>query len=114
MNNRNVMKIDGHDAVIFYDPDIDMLRGEFVGLNGGADFYATTIPRLKAEGARSLREFLAICKERDIDPNKKFSGTFNVRLDKQKHQALATMAAARGVSMNSLIDQAIDHELTVA
>jgi predicted HicB family RNase H-like nuclease len=114
MNKFNVLKIDGHDAVIFYDPDIDMFRGEFVGLNGGADFYATTVPKLKAEGARSLREFLAICKERSIDPNKKFSGTFNVRVGKQKHQALAIMAAARGVSMNTLIDQAIDHELAVA
>lgn len=114
MNQLNVLKIDGYDAVIFYDPDIDMFRGEFVGLNGSADFYATTVPRLKAEGARSLREFLAICKERNIEPNKKFSGTFAVRMGKRKHEALATAAAARGVSMNALIDQAIERELATA
>ena len=34
----NTMTIDGYDAVIQYDPDIKMFRGEFVGLNGGADF----------------------------------------------------------------------------
>ncbi len=111
MSNVNKLKIGGHWAVISYDPDIDMFRGEFIGLNGGADFYATTVPALKDEGARSLREFLAICEERGIEPEKKFSGTFNVRVGKKKHEALAITAAARGVSMNTLIDQAIEHEL---
>lgn len=114
MNKFNVMKIGGHAAVVSFDPDIEMFRGEFVGLNGGADFYATTVNGLKVEGARSLREFLAVCAERGIDPVKKFSGKFNVRVDKKKHEALAITAAARGVSMNVLIDQAIDHELAVA
>ena len=31
----NTMTINGHQAVISFDPDIQMLRGEFVGLNGG-------------------------------------------------------------------------------
>ena len=34
----NVMIIDGHKAVIQYDLETDVLRGEFIGLNDGADF----------------------------------------------------------------------------
>ena len=37
----NVMEINGVKAVITFDPEINMFRGEFVGLNGGADFYST-------------------------------------------------------------------------
>ena len=34
---RNVMEFEGgYKAVITYDPEIEMFRGEFVGLNGGA------------------------------------------------------------------------------
>ena len=29
------MEIDGYRAVIEFDPDIDMFRGEFLDLNGG-------------------------------------------------------------------------------
>ncbi len=36
----NVIEIGGEKAVIALDPEIQMLRGEFFGLNGGADFYA--------------------------------------------------------------------------
>ena len=34
----NIMEINGYRAVVQYDPEIDMFRGEFIGLNGGADF----------------------------------------------------------------------------
>lgn len=46
----NVMKIDGYQAIIQYDPDIEMFRGEFIGLKGGADFYAKDIDGLYKEG----------------------------------------------------------------
>ncbi|RLB70318.1 MAG: toxin-antitoxin system HicB family antitoxin, partial [Deltaproteobacteria bacterium] len=43
----NLMQINGVNAVITYDPEIEMFRGEFVELNGGADFYAKDIESLK-------------------------------------------------------------------
>lgn len=30
----NIIEINGFRAVVQYDPEIDMLRGEFIGLNG--------------------------------------------------------------------------------
>ena len=52
---RNTMEIEGYRAVIHFDPDIEMFRGEFIGLNGGANFYARDIAGLRSEGAASLR-----------------------------------------------------------
>ena len=43
----NLMEIDGYRAIIKYDPEIEMFRGEFSNLNGGADFYADNIKSLK-------------------------------------------------------------------
>ena len=43
----NTMEINGYRTIIQYDPEIDMFRGEFIGLSGGADFYATGIEKLK-------------------------------------------------------------------
>jgi predicted HicB family RNase H-like nuclease len=34
----NVMTVDDYHATIEFDPDLDMFRGEILGLNGGADF----------------------------------------------------------------------------
>ncbi len=72
----NTMTIKGYQAVITVDPDIQMFRGEFVGLNGGADFYAADVKGLKKEGEVSLRVFQEACERRGIEPRKHFSGSF--------------------------------------
>lgn len=64
----NTMTINGHKAIITYDPDT--LRGEFIGLNSGADFYAKDIDTLHKEGETSLRVYLDMCEERGIATTK--------------------------------------------
>ena len=62
------ISVDGYRAVIEYDPDIEMFRGEFVGLNGGADFYARDAEGLKREAKESLEAFLEMCREDGVEP----------------------------------------------
>ncbi len=99
----NTMTINGYHAVIAYDEEIDMFRGEFTGLNGGADFYATDITNLRKEGEMSLKVFLDACKQRGIEPKKHYSGKFNLRVPPDLHEQLATQAAAHGKSINAWV-----------
>ena len=96
----NQMTIDGVKAVITYDSDIDMFRGEFLGLNGGADFYAQDAEGLRREGAISLRVFLDACKEDNVDPFKSYSGKFILRVPPEDHAAIYLAASASGKSLN--------------
>ena len=64
----NVIEINGKKASIAFDPDIRMLRGEFIDLNGGADFYAETVRDLIKEGRRSLAVYLQMCREKGLNP----------------------------------------------
>jgi predicted HicB family RNase H-like nuclease len=99
----NTMNIDGYKAIIKYDPVLDKFRGEFIGLNGGADFYATTIEELKKKGSISLKVFLEMCKEEGLNPNKEYSGTFNLRVPPELHAEIAARAAAEGKSLNKCV-----------
>ncbi len=72
------MEIEGNKAIIKYDPLVDMFRGEFIGLNGGADFYATNITELRQEGKKSLKVFLDMCKEEGLNPHKKKSESITI------------------------------------
>ena len=44
----NVMTVDDYHATIEFDPELDMFRGEILGLNGGADFYGKNPKELRA------------------------------------------------------------------
>jgi predicted HicB family RNase H-like nuclease len=104
----NVIDILGHKAVIALDPEIGLLRGEFLGLNGGADFYGGSIESLREEGAISLRVFLEMCAEKKIEPYRQFSGKFNLRLDPKLHEAAVVAARAEDKSLNEWIAGVIE------
>lgn len=106
----NVIEINGHKAIVSFDPETRLFRGEFVGLNGGADFYASDVDGLYREGAASMETFMEVCREQGIDPIRQFSGKFQVRLDKKLHEQAVTVAAARGKSLNQFVAEAIEHE----
>jgi len=109
----STMRIGEYEATVKYDPDIEMFRGEFLGLNGGADFYAADVAGLKREAEISLEVFLEACQEKGIDPVKKYSGKFNVRLNPELHQLLAVRADAEHMSLNALVAETLNSAVTV-
>ncbi|MFC7408110.1 type II toxin-antitoxin system HicB family antitoxin [Hydrogenophaga atypica] len=108
----NVMTVDGYNAKIEYDPELDMFRGEILGLNGGADFYGKTPKELRVEFKRSLTLFLDICKEKGIEPRRSYSGKFNLRISPELHERLAIAAQAEGKSINALAQEALAQRVT--
>ncbi|MDR3555838.1 MAG: type II toxin-antitoxin system HicB family antitoxin [Syntrophobacteraceae bacterium] len=101
------MEIDGRKAVISFDPDTCMFRGEFLGLSGGADFYATDVEGLLNEGRKSFKIYLQACEERGIAPFKHYSGRFNVRISPDLHADIVSAAEASGMSLNQWVENAL-------
>lgn len=105
---RNIMNINGYKAIIAFDPETELFRGEFIGLNGGADFYADNVAQLKQEGELSLKVFLEMCEEKGIEPFKQYSGKFNIRLSPKLHKAAVIAATAKNLSLNEWISQTLE------
>jgi len=101
------MTLDGYSAKIEYDPELDLFRGEILGLNGGADFYGKNPKELRAEFKKSLQVFLDVCKEKAIEPRRNDSGKFNLRIPPELHERLAIAAQAEGKSINSFAQEAL-------
>ena len=103
----NRMSLEGYHAKIEYDPELDLFRGEILGLNGGADFYGKSPKELRTEFKKSLEVFLEACKEKGIEPRRHFSGKFNLRIPPELHEQLAIAAQAEGKSINTLAQEAL-------
>ena len=107
----NIMTLDDYSAKIEYDADLDLFRGDILGLNGGADFYGKNPQELREEFQISLRVFLDVCKEKSIEPRRNYSGKFNLRIPPDLHEKLAIVAQAEGKSINSLAHEALQHRV---
>ena len=109
----NLMTVDGYSAKIEYDFDIDMFRGEILGLTGGADFYGKTLNQLRSEFKKSLAVFLEVCKEKGVEPRRNYSGKFNLRIPPELHERLAIAAQAEGKSINTVAQEALAQHVAV-
>ena len=108
----NLMSLDGYNAKIEYDADLDLFRGEILGLTGGADFYGKNPKELRAEFRKSLQVFLDVCRKKGIDPRRNYSGKFNLRIPVELHEKLAIVAEAEGKSLNTLAQEALLQRVT--
>jgi predicted HicB family RNase H-like nuclease len=107
----NVMTVEGYHAKIEYDEELDLFRGEILGLNGGADFYGNSPKELRTEFKKSLQVFLDVCKEKGLEPRRNFSGKFNLRISPELHERLAIEAQAQGKSINTLAQEALQERV---
>jgi len=107
----SIMIVDEYQAKIVYDPELDIFRGEILGLNGGADFYGINPKELKREFKKSLKVFLDVCKEKGIEPTKNYSGKFNLRLSKELHSRIAIEAATEDMSINQWVAETLAHSV---
>ena len=107
----NMMSLDGYDAKIEYDADLDLFRGEILGLSGGADFYGKNPKELRSEFKKSLQVFMEVCREKGIEPRRNYSGKFNLRISPALHEKLAIVAQAEGKSINAVAQEALQQRV---
>jgi predicted HicB family RNase H-like nuclease len=107
-NKPNNDDFDGFTINVFLDEDGDYLAHlvELPNVSAFAETPVKAIEELKVAWY-GMKE----CYEEDGEPipvapsRKQYSGTFNIRIDKQLHRALAIEAAKAGVSLNALVAQ---------
>ena len=107
----NVMTVEGYHARIEYDEELDLFRGEILGLNGGADFYGKNPKELRSEFKKSLQVFIDVCKDKGLEPRRNFSGKFNLRISPELHERLAIEAQAQGKSINTLAQEVLQERV---
>ncbi len=84
-------------AAVEFDDSVGRLHGRVVNSAYPiATFEATDVDGIRREFERSIDEYLASCREDDVEPKKPFSGTLNLRLGPDLHQRAALSAGAHG------------------
>ncbi len=104
----SILTYKGYQGSFEYDPDADIFHGDVLHLTDVITFQGRSIDELKAALAESVEVYLEYCAQKGKEPQKPFSGTFNVRLNPEIHQRLAIRAAHDGVSLNKWVAKTLE------
>ena len=90
-----------------FSEEDEVFHGKVIGIRSLISYEGDSVNTLTEDFRGSIDQYLAFCKERGIEPEKPFRGSFNVRIDTELHRKAALTASARGISLNALIEDAL-------
>lgn len=102
-----MMKHKGYTASVWFEADDHAFHGTVAGIKDVIHFTATSVIELEQAFRDSVDEYLAVCKENDINPQKAYSGTLSLRISPELHLKAAAKAKEKGTSVNALIEKAV-------
>jgi predicted HicB family RNase H-like nuclease len=105
-----MLKYKGYIGVVQFDDEAMIFHGDVIGLRRDViTFRGTTVDEIKEEFKRSIDGYLDWCRKLGEEPEKPFSGNIHVRLKPDLHAKLSVAAKMSGISLNSYINQALQH-----
>ena len=108
----DMMKYKGYRATIGYDEADKIFIGEVFGVSDSLNFHGRSIEELENSFHESVDNYLALCAEIGKEPQKEFSGSFNVRTTPSIHEKASAYAAENRVSLNQVVSMALEFFLT--
>jgi predicted HicB family RNase H-like nuclease len=107
MKNNDLLRYKGYSARPEYSAEDRIFYGKVLGINDLVDFQSENAKDLEDEFHKAVDDYLAFCQEVGKEPEREYSGLFNVRISPELHKEISMFAQAEGVTLNKAVEQAI-------
>ncbi len=107
MTGKNMLEYKGYYGTVEYSAKDNILFGKVSGINGLISYEGDSIQSLKTDFEEAIDDYLEMCKEKGVEPEKKYKGTFNVRIAPELHRSLAVFAASHSMTLNAAVENAV-------
>lgn len=105
----NVMEYKGYYGTVEFSSADGLLFGKVIGVNSLISFEGDSVQSLRTDFEGAVDDYLEMCADRGLEPEKAYKGNFNVRVSPELHKTLAMYSASRGKTLNSAVEEAIRH-----
>lgn len=102
------MKYKGYEAKIEYDDEDCLFVGRVINTKDIIAFDGVSVEELEQSFQAVIEEYLEDCKAIGKEPDKPFSGRFNLRISPELHQKISLLATKQNVSLNTFVEQALE------
>lgn len=100
-----------YTAIINYDERDKIFHGHLADTYDDVYFEGHSVEELETAFHAAVDDYLAYCDKEGRKPSKAFSGRMNLRMDVDLHRRAHIEAHKQGVSLNKLINEAVNKML---
>jgi len=106
-----MMEYKGYMGTVDYDADAKIFHGDVINTRDVITFQGTTVKEIEQSFRASIEDYIKWCREEGVEPEKPYSGRFNLRISPELHREIAAASAKRKMSLNRFVEKALVNEL---
>ena len=103
----NTMEYKGYTGSVEFSEADGVFLGKVQGIRALISYEGTTAKELIDDFHGSVDDYLALCEENGIEPEKAYKGSFNVRVSPELHRQAVIYAATHQMTLNSFVESAM-------
>jgi len=100
-----MMEYKGNIGVVEYDHEAEIFHGDIINTKDVITFQGTSVEEIEKAFEDSIDDYLDWCKSEGTQPEKPYSGRFNLRLSPELHREVALKAKKMKLSIDIPIIQ---------
>ncbi len=100
---KDLMEYKGYFGAVHYDPDEPIFYGQLEFIKALISYEASDAVGIKRAFEEAVDDYLQMCEKEEIEPERPFKGSLNIRLGHKLHQEVALAAIRKKLTINSYI-----------
>ena len=105
----DLLSYKNYNGTVEFSKEDNCLFGKVIGIKSLISYGGASVKELEQDFHNAVDEYLEACKERNIEPEQPYKGTFNVRISPELPRTIAIYAMEHGKSLNAAVEEAIDN-----
>lgn len=110
----NLMRYKGYWAKVQYSEEDNCFWGKIEGIRDSITFEGTSVDELRKDFEGAIDDYIEWCKADGVEPQKQYSGSFNIRIDPELHREASLLSKIKDISLNQFVERAIAKEVKLS
>jgi len=103
------LKYKGYLGQIDFSTQDNLLFGKIIGISDLVSYEGETLKDLKAAFQKAVDDYILTCKQLGKEPEKVYTGSFNVRVPSNLHKEATILALENDMTLNEVIRTALSY-----
>lgn len=103
----NTIEYKGYIGSVEFSAEDSIFHGKVQGIRALISYEGSNAQELVNDFHNAIDDYLELCSEENIEPEKAYKGSFNVRISPELHKKAVVYAYSQQTSLNRVMEDAL-------